>query len=176
MNALISRIVAASCARPWRIVAGAAALCVLAAIYTAMNFAMTTDTAQLISAKTDWRRREAAVDKAFPQGAGQIVVVVDAKTPELAETSAAALADKIAARKDIADAVRRPDGGPFFAQNGLLFVSRQEVSDTTSQLITAQPVLGPLAADPSLHGIADGVATRPRGSRAARPISMPSIP
>ena len=168
MNALISRIVADSCARPWSVLAGGALLCVLAAIYTAMNFAMTTDTAQLISAKTDWRQREAAVDKAFPQGAGQIVVVVDGATPELAETSAAALADKIAARKDIADAVRRPDGGPFFAQNGLLFVSRQEVSDTTSQLITAQPVLGPLAADPSLRGIADGVATMTQGANSGQ--------
>ncbi|HEY5412276.1 MAG TPA: hypothetical protein VIJ94_16265, partial [Caulobacteraceae bacterium] len=168
MNALISRIVAASCARPWSILAGAAVLCVLAAIYTATNFAMTTDTAQLISAKTDWRRREAAVDKAFPQGAGQIVVVVDAATPELAETSAAALAAKIAARKDIAGAVRRPDGGPFFAQNGLLFVSRQEAADTTSQLITAQPVLGPLAADPSLRGIADGVATLAQAAKSGQ--------
>src|SRR6185312_7565337 len=122
-----------------------------------------TDTAQLISAKTAWRQREAAVDKAFPQGDGQIVVVIDGATPEIAETAAAALADKISGRKDIASGVRRPDGGPFFAQNGLLFLSRQEVSDTTSQLITAQPVLGPLAADPSLRGVADGVATIVQG-------------
>ena len=168
MNALISRIVSASCARPWAILAGVAALCVLAALYTAANFAMTTDTAQLISAKTAWRQREAAVDKAFPQGDGQIVVVVDGATPEIAETSAAALADKIAGRKDIASAVRRPDGGPFFAQNGLLFLSNQEVSDTTSQLITAQPVLGPLAADPSLRGVADGLATMMQGVKSGQ--------
>ena len=163
MNALISRIVAASCLRPWTILAGVAALCVWAAVYTAGNFAMSTDTAQLISAKTAWRQREAAVDKAFPQGDGQIVVVIDGATPEIAETAAAALADKISGRKDIASGVRRPDGGPFFAQNGLLFLSRQEVSDTTSQLIAAQPVLGPLAADPSLRGIADGVTTLMQG-------------
>ena len=168
MNALISQIVAASCVRPWTILAGVAALCVWAAVFTASNFAMTTDTAQLISANTDWRRREAAVDKAFPQGAGQIVVVVDGATAELAESSAAALADQIARRKDLADAVRRPDGGPFFAQNGLLFLSRQQVSDTTSQLITAQPVLGPLAADPSLRGVADGLATMAQGVKAGQ--------
>jgi hypothetical protein len=163
MNALISRIVAASCVRPWTILAGVAALCVLAAFYTATNFAMTTDTAQLISARTAWRQREAAVDKAFPQGDGQIVVVIDGATPELAETAAAALDDGISARKDIASAVQRPDGGPFFAENGLLFLSRQEVSDTTSQLINAQPVLGPLAADPSLRGVADGITTLMQG-------------
>ena len=168
MNALISRIVAASCRRPWAILGGVLVLCVLALVHVAGNFAMTTDTAQLISADTPWRQREAAVDKAFPQGEGRIVVVVDGATPELAETSAAALAGKIAARKDIAEAVERPDGGPFFAQNGLLFLSRQEVSDTTSQLITAQPVLGPLAADPSLRGIADGLATMMQGVKSGQ--------
>ena len=168
MNALISRIVAGSCLRPWTILAGVAALCVWAAVYTAANFAMTTDTAELISAKTQWRQREARVDKAFPQGDGRIVVVVDGATPEIAETAAAALADKLAGRKDIASAVQRPDGGPFFAQNGLLFLSRQEVSDTTSQLITAQPVLGPLAADPSLRGIADGIATMMQGVKSGQ--------
>ncbi len=168
MNALISRTVAACCRRPWTILAVSAVLCVAAMLYVAGNFAMTTDTAQLISAKTPWRQREAAVDRAFPQNDGRIVVVVDAATPELAETSAAALAGKIAARKDIAEAVERPDGGPFFAQNGLLFLSTQEVSDTTSQLITAQPVLGPLAADPSLRGIADGLATLVEGVKSGQ--------
>ena len=163
MNALISRIVAASCARPWRILGGALILCALALAFTAGHFAMTTDTAQLISAKTAWRQREAMVDVAFPQGADQIVVVVDAATPELAETSAVALADRLSARKDLARSVRRPDGGPFFAQNGLLFLSRQQVADTTSQLVTAQPVLGPLAADPSLRGIMDGLTTLMQG-------------
>jgi hopanoid biosynthesis associated RND transporter like protein HpnN len=168
MNALISRIVAGSCLRPWTILAGVAALCVWAAVYVAFSFAMTTDTAQLISAKTPWRQREARFDKAFPQGAGQIVVVVDGATPELAETAAASLAGRLSERKDIATAVRRPDGGPFFAQNGLLFLSRQEVSDTTSQLITAQPVLGPLAADPSLRGVADGLATMAQGVKSGQ--------
>jgi hopanoid biosynthesis associated RND transporter like protein HpnN len=168
MNALISRIVAGSCLRPWTILAGVAALCVWAAVYVAASFAMTTDTAQLISAKTPWRQREAQFDRAFPQGAGQIVVVIDGATPELAETAAATLAAKLQDRKDIVTAVRRPDGGPFFAQNGLLFLSRQEVEDTTSQLITAQPVLGPLAADPSLRGVADGLATMAQGVKSGQ--------
>ena len=39
-------------------------------------------------------------------------------------------------------AVRRPDGGTFFERNGLLFLSEQEVRDTTQKLVTAQPFLG----------------------------------
>ena len=49
--------------------------------------------------------------------------------------------------------VRAPDGGAFFNQNGLLFLSLPEVRETTRQLIQAQPFLGTLAADPSLRGL-----------------------
>lgn len=163
MGALITRIVAGSCRRPWRIVLGLVVLCALALAFTANRFAMTTDTAQLISPKTAWRQREAAFDAAFPQGADRIVVVVDGATPELAETAASSLADRLAGRPDLARSVRRPDGGPFFAQNGLLFLTRQQVADTTSQLVTAQPVLGPLAADPSLRGVMNGLSTLMQG-------------
>jgi hopanoid biosynthesis associated RND transporter like protein HpnN len=159
MGGLISRLIAFSCRYPWRVAWSALVLCVLALTYAGGHFAMTTDTAQLISPRTDWRRHEAAVDAAFPQRTDQIVVVVDGVTSEVAETATASLADHLAQRKDLVRGVRRPDGGPFFAQNGLLFLSRQEVADTTSELISAQPVLGPVAADPSLRGILGGLDT-----------------
>jgi hopanoid biosynthesis associated RND transporter like protein HpnN len=163
MSALLARIVAASCRRPWTVLLVLALLCIGALLFTRSHFAMTTDTAQLISAKAAWRQRQTAIDKAFPQGVDQVVVVIDGKTPELAESAAAVLADKLSMRTDLAYSVRRPDGGPFFARNGLLFLSRQQVADTTSQLITAQPVLGPLAADPSLRGVANGLSTLMQG-------------
>ena len=163
MSALISGLIALSCRRPWLITLAALVLCALAMGYAAQHFAMTTDTAQLISPKTAWRQHEAAIDAAFPQRTDQIVVVVDGATSEIAETATAALADHLAQRKDLVRGVSRPDGGPFFAQNGLLFLSRQEVADTTSQLISAQPVLGPVAADPSLRGVMDGLATLLKG-------------
>jgi uncharacterized protein len=159
MSALITRIVAESCRRPWAVVLGLAVLCACALLFAMSHFAMSTDTAQLISPKTAWRQRQADVDAAFPQGVDQIVVVIDGQTPELAESAAAALSDKLAGRTDLTRSVRRPDAGPFFARNGLLFLSRQQVADTTSQLITAQPVLAPLAADPSLRGVANGLST-----------------
>src|SRR5581483_9188735 len=49
--------------------------------------------------------------------------------------------------------VRRPDGGPFFDRNGLLFLPPDDLASVTRQLIAAQPVIGSLAADPSLRGL-----------------------
>jgi hypothetical protein len=153
MNRLIVALVSRCVRAPRKVIGVATVLVLIAAAYAAANFAMTTDTAQLISPKVDWRRNEAAVDKAFPQSTDRIIVVVDGQTPELAEQAAAALADRLSERKDAAVAVERPDGGTFFAQDGLLLLPLKDVQATTGQVIQAQPFLGPLAADPSVRGV-----------------------
>src|SRR5262249_32984907 len=49
----------------------------------------------------------------------------------------------------------RPDGGPFFDRNGLLFLSVDELNSLSQQLVAAQPLIGSLSADPSLRGLFD---------------------
>ena len=120
---------------------------------------MNTDSAQLIDAKVGWRMRQARFDAAFPQQTNLTLVVIDGATPELAESAAARLTAKLAANPALFLHVLRPDGGPFFNQNGLLFLSLPEVKDTTQQLIKAQPFLAALAADPSLRGIMANLST-----------------
>ena len=60
--------------------------------------------------------------------------------------------------------VSRPDGGEFFGRSGLLFGSVEDVRATTAKLIDAQPLLGPLAYDPSLRGVATAIATAASGA------------
>ena len=153
------RAVAASIVRPWLTVAIALVLAALSVIYTAGHLAMTTDTAELISPKVDWRVHERAMDDAFPQLRDATLVVVDGRTPELAEDAAVRLSAEMASDSKHFRSVRRPDGGDFFAREGLLFASPAEVHDTTAALIKAQPLLGSLAADPSLRGVAAAVGT-----------------
>ena len=163
MAAWVVRIVAASCRRPRTVAVAAVALVALALVYIVGNFAMSTDTAALISPKTPWRQREAGMDAAFPNAQPQIIAVIDGATPELAEQAAASLAAKLTERKALIRGVRRPDAGPFFASNGLLYLSQKEVQDTTSGLISAQPFLGPLAADPSLRGVMESLSAMRTG-------------
>ncbi len=163
MAAWVVRIVEASCRRPRTVAVAAAALVALALVYIVGNFAMSTGTAALISPKTPWRQREAVMDAAFPNAQPQIVAVVDGATPELAEQATASLAAKLAERKALIRGVRRPDAGPFFASNGLLYLSQKEVQDTPSGLISAQPFLGPLAADPSLRGVMESLSAMRTG-------------
>jgi hopanoid biosynthesis associated RND transporter like protein HpnN len=155
----VERIVAFCCRWPWLVIAASLFLAVGAGWYTSQNFAINTDSEQLIDAKVGWRMRQARFDAAFPQKTNLTAVVIDGKTPELAESAAARLTEKLQANPRLFSNVRRPDGGAFFNQNGLLFLPLNEVRDTTQQLIKAQPFLGGLASDPSLRGIMSNLNT-----------------
>jgi len=150
---VVERIVAFCCRWPWAVIVIGLLMAGAATWYTSQNFAMNTDSEQLIDAKVGWRMRQARFDAAFPQQSNLTLVVIDGATPELAESAAARLTQKLAATPKLFGHVRRPDGGKFFSQNGLLFLPLKEVQDTSQQLIKAQPFLGGLAADPSLRGI-----------------------
>src|SRR3984893_2875266 len=102
---------------------------------------------------------EKALDEAFPQNNNLLVVVIDGRTPDLADLVAGELAEKMRDEPQLFTYVRQPDGGPFFDRNGLLFLSPEELEKVAQQLIAAQPLIGSLAHDPSLRGLFDALAT-----------------
>ena len=159
MRSPIPRIVAASIARSWLTLGLALLLTLVAVGIASARFEMTTDTSALISPNVAWRQQERAMEAAFPQLTDSMLVVIDGATPELAEDAAARLAARMAADGAHFRRVSRPDGGDFFAREGLLFGSRGDVQHATAALIQAQPLLGPLAADPSLRGVTGALST-----------------
>ena len=160
---LVEKIVAACCHRAILTILAGLLLTLGALWYTADHFAMDTNSETLISRKLPWRQKEARFDRLFPQRNNLILVVIDGATMQRAQGAANALAEKLAENKALFPAVRRPDGGAFFESNGLLYLSEQDVRDTTQRLIAAQPFLGALAADPSLRGVMDALGTALEG-------------
>ncbi len=148
-----ARLVGWCATRALTVIVIAMALGIVAAGYAVRHFAMTTDTAELLSPQLEWRIREAAFNRIFPPSGNRIVVVVDGQTPEIAESAAAALADQLSAEPRLFNAVRRPDAGSFWSHNALLYAPTSDVRANMNQLIKAEPFLGPLAADPSLRGL-----------------------
>jgi uncharacterized protein len=138
-------------------------LTLVAVLFTYENFAIHTDTSQLISSRLPWRQRELQLDAAFPQQVDTLLVVVDGASPELANSGAKNLAAALANDREHIETVREIGGGAFFEHNGLLFLSTGEVRHTTEQLIRSQPFLGTLAADPTLRGLAQALAYIPKG-------------
>lgn len=164
MSASIVERIVGFCARHAAVIVVAGIFAGLfAGIYSISHFAMNSDPESLISSQTTWRKRVAVYDAEFPQFNNTIDIVVDGATPELADRGAAELAAALAKQADLFRSVRRPNGGDFFAHEGLLFLPVSEVKSTTEQLIAAQPFLGALAADPSLRGIMDSLSTALEG-------------
>ena len=124
ITAFVVRAVGLCAQHAWPVIGVSLLLAVLSGWYAATHFAMTTDVNQLISSHIDWRQREAALEKAFPQFE-LIVAVIDAPTPELVDEATTALAQRLPQQKDLIFTVEQPKGGSFFAQNGLLFEPRR---------------------------------------------------
>jgi hopanoid biosynthesis associated RND transporter like protein HpnN len=136
------------------LVLGLAALAALGAgLYTVRHVSMDTDETKLLSAKLPWRRAEAELNRNFPQNDGLIAVVIDAPTADQAGDAAAALAERMRGQPALFTDVRQPDGLPFFRRNGLLFLPQDQVQGIVDGMISEQPFIGTLAADPNLRGV-----------------------
>ena len=131
----------------------ALALTLVAGWYAATHLSIDTDIEKLLPGDLPWRQNELALDREFPQNADLLAIVIDGDNGDLADTAAQRLADKLRAEPQLFHNVRRPDGGAFFDQNGLLFLSVDELSKLSDQMVAAQPLIGSLSADPSLRGL-----------------------
>jgi hypothetical protein len=133
-------------------------LAVAAGFYTARNFSINTDINTLISSKLDWRKRDNQFDKAFDRDS-TILAVVEAPTPELTSTAAAALEQKLSGDTTHFSAVQPLGSGPFFEKNGLLFLPEPEVHELTGQFASAAPLIEIMAGDPSIRGLTGALET-----------------
>ena len=167
MTAGVTRLVQLSIRRPWTVILCFLLVAALAAGYFARNVAVSTDSKKLMSSSLPWRQQEAAIDAAFPQRINRILAVIDAVTPEAADEAAEALVKELAPRTDVIQTVERVDSG-FFERNGILYLDLDEVRRDTADLISAQPFLGTLAADPTLRGVLRALSQSLEGVRLKR--------
>jgi uncharacterized protein len=151
--AAITRLVQLSSRYAWPTILSFLLLAVVSADYFTRHFAIVTDSKELLSSSLPWRQQERMLHNAFPERIDQIIAVIDASTPEAADDAADALVNGLASRSDVIRSVSRPDGGEFFERDGILLLSLDEVQHSTADLISAQPFLGTLAADPTLRGV-----------------------
>ena len=150
---LLVRLVDACRRRAVIVVLGGFLLAGFSAWFAAGHLGVSTDTDLMFAPSLKWRQRAVAMDKAFPQFRDLLVAVIDAREPEEADATAAALAAKLAADTAHFVSVRRPDALPFFHKEGLLFLDPKQLAALMDQTIDVQPFLGQLVADPSVRGL-----------------------
>ena len=136
--------------RAWWVIVFALVLAAASTVFAARHFAIKTDVTDLFPRDLPWTQRAFEYQRSFPPP--DILVVVDAPTPELVEEAATKLVEALTARRDVIRAVHQPQSGEFFERNGLLYMPTGEVARLTDGLLNADPLLQKLAADPSLRG------------------------
>jgi hopanoid biosynthesis associated RND transporter like protein HpnN len=149
----VVRLVEICCAQAHLVVFSSVVLAVLLGAYTASRLSMNTDTFSLIDPHLPWRQREIANNQAFPRDTDQLIIVIDGDAPAVADEAADRLAACLAADTSHFKTVARPGGGEFFRRNGLLFLSIEELTAVSDRIVAAQPLIGSLAADPTLRGL-----------------------
>ena len=168
LSGIIGKIVQGSIRFPWLTILFFGVISAVSGTYAVRNFAINTDISNLISPELDWRQREIAFEKAFPNRSETILAVVDAPTPELAALAADALTEKLRSQPGIFNAVRRPDAGEFFEKNGLLFLPVEKVGETLGLLQSAGPFIGTLGRNPNWQGLAQATQMSLIGVRGGR--------
>jgi len=133
-------------------------LAIAGGYYTANHFAINTDINTLISERMDWRQRDVQFDKAFDRDS-TILAVVEAPTPELTTSAAAALEAKLRDDKKNFVSMQPLGSGDFFEKNGLLFLPTKEVAQITGQFEQAAPLIEIMAGDPSIRGLTGALET-----------------
>ncbi|MDE2516307.1 MAG: MMPL family transporter [Rhodospirillales bacterium] len=153
LSRLLIRLVDASRRAALLVVLGGLVLAGLAGWFASSHLGVTTDTDQMFAASLPWRVQKARLDHDFPQFTDLLVAVVNARLPEEADATAAALAKALAGDPAHFRSVTRPDDSEFLRRNGLLFLDVKQLTALMNQTIDAQPFLGQLVADPSARGL-----------------------
>jgi uncharacterized protein len=139
-------------------------LAVAAGVYTVHHFKINTDINTLIASNLDWRQRDQQFEAAFNRD-HTILAVVDAPTPELTTSAAAALEEKLKGDTTDFESVQPLGSGEFFEKNGLLFLPVDQVRQATGQFESAAPLVEIMAGDPSIRGLTGALETGLAGVR-----------
>jgi uncharacterized protein len=153
----IVRIVEFCTRYPWRVLVSAAVVAAGAGFYAVGHFAITTNVNDLLWSRLPWREREAKYEKVFSDRT--IVAVVTAPTPELVDQAADRLTARLAGRHGPIRDAWQANGGSFFERNGLLFLRPDQLRQSVQGLTRAAPIIGELAGDRSLRGVANALSS-----------------
>jgi hopanoid biosynthesis associated RND transporter like protein HpnN len=150
----IAASVAGVCAaHTWLVVALVLLITSASAFHAVMNLRVNTDNLDMISAETPFRRANLEFREAFPWYGDQMVVVIDAAVPELAELAAADLVERMSIRPDLFQHIQAPGIDPYLRRNGLMFMKIERLQDLLDRLASAQGLLAVLAEKPDLTGV-----------------------
>ncbi len=124
-------------------------------VYAVTHLGVDADPRKLINPDLPFQVRQRELGRTFHALGDGILVVIDADSPTVAARAADDLGTRLAVRRDLFVEVDVPGGGPFFAKNGLLYLTTEQLEELADRLSQVQPFLAELARDQSLVAVAD---------------------
>lgn len=126
---------------------------VAAMYYTVNNLEMNTSTKDMLSPELSWRKLDSEIEKQFPQYSDNILVVVEAASPDQAQDAATTLYHALQHETRLFKDVYYPNDLPLFKESALLFLDTDELQDLADNLAQMQPFLARLAGDQTIRGL-----------------------
>jgi hopanoid biosynthesis associated RND transporter like protein HpnN len=121
--------------------------------YTTNNLGMNTDTEDMLSPDLDWRKLDKELSAEFPQFSSNILIVIEAPTPDQAMDAADGLYEKLKQETTLLKSVFSFRALPFFKKSSLLFLKEDELQDVADRLAEIQPFLSRLTEDQNIRGL-----------------------
>lgn len=122
-------------------------------LYTVRNLGVDTDTSRMVSDDLEYRRAYLAYQAEFPIHQGEVLVLVEGVTPDVAEDAARALATELRRDTAVFESVYRPGGGRFFDRQALLYMDADSLARMVDRVEEVGEWLRDLERDPTLRGL-----------------------
>ena len=153
LNRFVAGWLAIAAKHAWLVVTVTMALAAGSLWFAVSTVGINTNTSNMVPQDTPFRVAEDAYWDVFPEKANNILVVLQGPESVFLEQAADVLAQALAEEPARFADVYAPGAGDFFRENGLLYLSTDEVGETVDRLAGAQAALGKLSEDPSLRGL-----------------------
>ncbi len=153
LSRLLGWWVSGVCKRAYWVLVIAILLCGAAFQYTTHHLGFHTNTNDMLAADLPFRQTYRQFEQGFPQFTHNILVVIDAGSPEQARDAAKRLARALKKQPQLFSSVYLPRANAFMERHALLYQSMDELEQTASDLATMQPFLGRLTDEMSLPGL-----------------------
>ena len=118
------------------------------------NLSFSTDTSEMLSEKLHWRQLDIQYENLFPQFLDNIIIVIEAQTPDLASDTAQKISTSLKNNNFIKNIYYQSDFS-YFKESSFLFLEHDELQDLSDNLAKIQPFLGSLLEDRNLRGLFD---------------------
>jgi len=130
----------------------------LLGFYAVTHLGVDTSTAGLVRHSESYRLHRDRYKEAFPDAGKELLVVVEASTPEGARLAAERLVAHLRAETGLFSEVEWAGGGPFFDRHQLLYLDLADLEELVNELAEAQPLMARLSGEPTLPKLFETLA------------------